>query len=218
MPEDRSRRCAHRGADGPYPGKRAFDLVVASLLAVPALLAGTLGAVAVRLSSPGPVLFRQTRAGRDGEPFVILKLRTMVHDPGGNPMVPDPDRITPVGAVLRTLSLDELPQIVNVLRGEMSVVGPRPVPPYQVERYDERQRRRLAVRPGLTGLAQVEGRNALTWAERIELDLRYVEEQSLALDAWILVRTVVTLLTARGATGDHREDPIAATEDRAAPA
>ena len=121
---------------------------------------GAVCAVAVRLTSPGPVLFRQERIGMGGEPFEMVKFRSMRH--GVNPIFPDADRITRVGRLLRRTSLDELPNLINVARGEMSIVGPRPTLAYQVERYDDRQRNRLAVRPGLTGLAQVNGRNALS--------------------------------------------------------
>jgi lipopolysaccharide/colanic/teichoic acid biosynthesis glycosyltransferase len=200
-------------APGPYRGKRAFDLVLVAVAALPAAVVGGLGALAVRLSSRGPVLFRQERVGRDGEPFSLLKLRTMRAD-GPNPVFPDADRTTPVGKVLRRTSVDELPQLWNVARGDMSVVGPRPTLGYQVARYSERQRGRLAVRPGLTGLAQVRLRNAAPWAERIELDLDYVERQSLALDVRILVRSVLVVLQGAlgrgGGVGGHpADDPIA---------
>ena len=184
-----------------YPAaKRVIDVVVAlaGLLVLLPLLA--VAAVAVRLSSPGPVLFRQIRSGRDGQPFRLLKFRSMrvTDDVGDGGLGSDDDRITPVGRVLRRWSLDEFPQLVNVLRGEMSLVGPRPTLPEQVARYDERQRRRLAVRPGLTGLAQVSGRNGISWPERIEWDLRYVEQMSARLDLRIIVRTLPVLL--RGAS------------------
>ena len=129
---------------------------------------GGLAALAIRLTSRGPVLFRQERVGKGGEPFEVVKFRTMVHLDEPNPLIPDPDRITRVGAFLRRFSLDELPQLLNVARGEMSIVGPRPTLAYQVERYSDRERQRLRVRPGLTGLAQVNGRNAIAWSERIE--------------------------------------------------
>lgn len=180
-----------------YPAvKRVVDVVVAlaGLLVFLPLLA--VAALAVRLSSPGPVLFRQIRSGRDGQPFQLLKLRSMrvTDDVGEDGLGCDDDRITPVGRVLRRWSLDEFPQLVNVLRGEMSLVGPRPTLPEQVARYDDRQRRRLAVRPGLTGLAQVSGRNGISWHERIEWDLRYVERMSARLDLSIVVRTLPVLL------------------------
>jgi lipopolysaccharide/colanic/teichoic acid biosynthesis glycosyltransferase len=193
----------------PYRTKRLVDLALLAVVAVPALLVGAACAVAVRLTSRGPVLFLQERVGLGGQPFVVWKFRTMVND--DNPVFPDADRITSAGRWLRRLSLDELPQLVNVWRGEMSVVGPRPTLAYQVERYDDRQAARLCVRPGLTGLAQVRGRNALSWGERIEHDLEYVQTQSPWLDARIVVDTVVPLLTGRGAEGHPTDDPLAAT-------
>ena len=150
----------------PYRGKRVVDVALLALVAVPAALLGAVCAAAVRLTSSGPVLFRQERVGRDGAPFEMVKFRSM--RAGVNPVFPDADRITPVGRILRRTSLDELPNLINVARGEMSVVGPRPTLAYQVERYDDRQRVRLDVRPGLTGLAQVNGRNELSWPARIE--------------------------------------------------
>ncbi len=193
-------------AEGPYRGKRAFDLLVCAAVAVPALLVGAVCALAVRISSPGPVFFRQERIGMGGRPFTLWKFRTMVA--GDNPAIPDPARITAVGRLLRRWSLDELPQLINVGRGEMSIVGPRPTLAYQVERYDEEQRRRLVVRPGLTGLAQVEGRNSLTWPERIRLDVDYVERASLWLDLRILARTLPSLVSGRGVEGHPVDDPL----------
>jgi lipopolysaccharide/colanic/teichoic acid biosynthesis glycosyltransferase len=190
-----------------YAGKRALDLVLLALCALPAALVGLACALAVRLSGPGPILFRQARIGRNGVPFTPLKFRTMIDSP--NPLFPDDARITRVGHVLRRTSLDELPQLISVLRGEMSIVGPRPALPYQVERYDARQLGRLAVRPGITGLAQVNGRNSLTWAERIEWDLAYVERQSLALDLRIVARTIAVVATGSGVKGHPTDDPIA---------
>lgn len=191
----------------PYRGKRVVDLALLVVAAVPALLVGAVAAVAVRLTSPGPVLFRQERIGRDGVPFVVLKFRTMVH--GDNPIFPDATRITSAGRWLRRLSLDELPQLVNVARGEMSVVGPRPTLAYQVERYTPEQRLRLCVRPGLTGLAQVRGRNSLAWSDRIELDVEYVRTQSWKLDLQIVGLTLKPMLTGEGAEGHPTDDPLA---------
>jgi lipopolysaccharide/colanic/teichoic acid biosynthesis glycosyltransferase len=196
------------GAARPYRGKRALDLSVLVVLAVPAAIVGAVAALAVRCSSRGPILFRQERVGRDARPFEILKLRTMVDRPATSAM-PDPERITHVGRVLRRLSLDELPQLINVARGEMSIVGPRPTLAYQVDRYTPAQRGRLAVRPGLTGLAQLAGRNALDWAARIELDLEYVQRQSVGTDLSIIVRTVPAMLSGRGTDGHPDDDPIA---------
>jgi lipopolysaccharide/colanic/teichoic acid biosynthesis glycosyltransferase len=166
-----------------------------------------LAALAVKLEDRGPVFYRQLRVGKDGRDFELLKLRTMVVDAerqgAGYAVDRDDPRITRAGRVLRRLSIDELPQLWNVLRGEMSLVGPRPTLRYQVDRYDERQRSRLDVKPGLTGWAQVNGRAALPWDERIELDLWYVEHRSTGLDLKILVRTPVALFrgTYKGATG-----------------
>ena len=198
------------GRDAPYRGKRLLDLAVLAVVALPALAVGVVCAAAVKLTSPGPVFFRQERIGRDGRPFRVWKFRTMVH--GDNPVFPDATRITSAGRVLRRLSLDELPQLLNVAAGEMSVVGPRPTLAYQVERYDDHQRRRLAVRPGLTGLAQVNGRNSLSWGDRIDLDVRYVEEQSLRTDLAILAATARTILSGDGIEGHPTDDPLAATE------
>jgi len=137
----------------------------------------------------------------------------MLDLPADDPF-PQEDRITRVGRLLRRLSIDELPQLLNVVTGQMSVVGPRPTLSYQVARYSARQRERLSVRPGLTGLAQVQGRNALTWSDRIELDLDYVEHQSPWLDLRILVRTVGAVLRGSGVAGHPRDDPIAANPPR----
>ncbi|MEM9466183.1 MAG: sugar transferase [Actinomycetota bacterium] len=191
----------------PYRGKRLLDLAILAVVGLPALLVGAACAVAVRLSSPGPVLFRQDRIGRDGATFEVLKFRTMRD--GDNPIIPDASVITRVGAVLRRLSLDELPQLINVARGEMSVVGPRPTLAYQAERWTDEQRNRLAVRPGLTGLAQVSGRNDLTWPERIEFDLVYVRTQSVRTDLGIVARTATAMLGGEGTGATAADDPIA---------
>jgi lipopolysaccharide/colanic/teichoic acid biosynthesis glycosyltransferase len=189
---------------------RALDVALAGtglVLASPILAAA---AIAAKLGDRGPVLYRQTRVGRNGEDFEMLKLRTMVEGAeriGAGAAVDEGDpRITRVGAFLRRTSIDELPQLWNVLRGDMSIVGPRPTLRYQVEQYDERQRRRLEVRPGLTGWAQIHGRAALSWAERIELDVWYVEHRSPRVDLAILLRTPLALFrgTYRGATGGWR--------------
>jgi lipopolysaccharide/colanic/teichoic acid biosynthesis glycosyltransferase len=166
-----------------------------------------LAALAVKLEDRGPVLYRQTRVGKDGIDFELLKLRTMVvgaEKMGAGYAVDEGDaRITRAGRILRKLSLDELPQLWNVVRGEMSVIGPRPTLRYQVERYDERQLRRLAVKPGITGWAQIHGRATLPWGERIELDVWYVEHRSPAVDLKILAKTPLALFggTYKGATG-----------------
>jgi lipopolysaccharide/colanic/teichoic acid biosynthesis glycosyltransferase len=189
---------------GPVGGraKRAADLLLAVPLAVAAapLMAGI--ALWVRRDSPGPALYRQERIGFAGRPFTLLKFRTMVvgaEGMGAGLAVTDADnRITPAGRVLRRLSLDELPQLVNVIRGDMSLVGPRPTVASQVERYDARQRRRLLARPGLTGLAQVSGRNAIPWSERIEIDIAYVDGWSPRRDLAILARTALVVLGRKG--------------------
>jgi len=167
-----------------------------------------IAALAIKLEgSGGPVLYRQTRVGKDGSDFELLKLRTMVvgaETIGAGMAVNKGDvRITRTGRILRRLSLDELPQLWNVIRGEMSVVGPRPTLRYQVERYTAKQRRRLEVKPGITGWAQVHGRASLPWEERIELDVWYVEHRSPRLDLKILARTPFALFggTYKGATG-----------------
>ena len=189
---------------------RALDVVGAGIgLAVtsPVLAAA---ALAIKLEDGGPVFYRQLRVGQHGRDFELLKLRTMVvgaERQGAGFAVNEGDpRITRVGRLLRRLSLDELPQLWNVVRGEMSLIGPRPTLRYQVERYDERQRRRLEVKPGITGWAQVHGRAKLPWEERIELDLFYVENRSLALDLAILARTPLALFsgTYKGTTGGWR--------------
>lgn len=196
----------HRGS--PYRGKRALDLAVLVVAFVPAVLVGLVCAVAIKFTSRGPVFFRQERIGMGGKPFDVVKFRTMVV--GDNPIFPDANRITSAGRWLRRFSLDELPQLINVWRGEMSIVGPRPTLAYQVERYDDHARRRLLVRPGLTGYAQVNGRNALPWSQRIDLDVEYVDKQSLWLDVRILVKTVKVMLTGEGAEGHPHDDPLAA--------
>jgi lipopolysaccharide/colanic/teichoic acid biosynthesis glycosyltransferase len=173
--------------------KAAIDrLAAAAALVVlaPVLLAV---ALAVRLDVGRPVLFRQRRPGRFGEPFALLKFRTMREGSG-----PDGLRLTRLGRFLRASSLDELPELVNVLRGEMSLVGPRPLLTQYLARYDDEQARRHAVRPGLTGWAQVNGRNAVGWEERLAMDVWYVDHRSLALDARIVLKTVLVVLARRG--------------------
>jgi lipopolysaccharide/colanic/teichoic acid biosynthesis glycosyltransferase len=182
--------------------RRAFDLVVAGVGSIVSAPAIAVLAAAVRLESPGHPIYTQTRVGKDGEPFSIYKLRTMVRGAeftgAGLAIQEGDDRITRVGAFLRRYSLDELPNLWNVVRGEMSIIGPRPTVPVQVEQYTERQRGRLAVKPGLTGWAQVNGRASLPWSERIELDLWYVEHRSLALDLRILAMTAGMVFSGKG--------------------
>lgn len=185
---------------------RAFDIAVATLALLvlsPFLL---VAALAIKLGSRGPVFYRQRRVGLDGREFEMLKLRTMVQgsDPVGVGTVVyrDDPRVTRAGRFLRRTSLDEVPNLVNVLRGEMAIVGPRPTIPAQVDDYTEFQRRRHEVLPGITGWAQVQGRAGIPWEERIELDVWYVDHRSLALDARILARTVWLVLTAQGLAPD----------------
>ena len=190
--------------------KRLVDLLGALLglvLAAPAL---ALAALAIKLEDRGPVLFRQKRVGRDGVEFELLKLRTMVQNAeqlgAGYAVDRGDSRITRSGRVLRRSSIDELPQLWNIVRGEMSLIGPRPTLAYQVEKYTPRQRRRLEVLPGLTGWAQVHGRAKLPWDERIELDVWYVDHRSLKTDLLILLLTPVALFsgTYRGPSGGWR--------------
>jgi lipopolysaccharide/colanic/teichoic acid biosynthesis glycosyltransferase len=178
--------------------KRCLDVFGASLMLVISTPAGLLVAVAVRLGLGSPVLFRQSRLGQHGVPFQIMKFRTMLlpdQVPGGGT---DADRLTKLGRALRATSLDELPSLWNVLRGEMSLVGPRPLPERYQDRYTPEQASRHRVPPGLTGWAQVRGRNALSWDEKFSADLWYIEHRGFWLDCQILVRTVWTVLSRRG--------------------
>lgn len=185
---------------------RALDILIAAvalLVLSPFLLAA---AIAIKLGSRGPVFYRQRRVGLGGREFEMLKLRTMVQgsDPVGigTVVTRDDPRVTGAGRVLRRTSLDEVPNLVNVLRGEMAIVGPRPTIPAQVEDYTPRQRRRHEVLPGITGWAQVQGRAGITWEERIEFDLAYVERRGFALDLRILLLTAWLVLTGRGLAPD----------------
>jgi lipopolysaccharide/colanic/teichoic acid biosynthesis glycosyltransferase len=193
--------------------KRPFD-VLGALAAI--VLLGPIfvvTALAVRLTSPGPILFRQTRLGLDGAPFQFLKFRSMYVDAEARKAelaaanerngkcfkIKDDPRVTPVGRFIRRYSIDEFPQLFNVLRGEMSLVGPRPALPDEVAEFTDHEKGRMAALPGITGLWQVSGRAELSFAEMIELDLRYTRECSLVLDIAILLRTVVAVLSGRGA-------------------
>jgi len=191
-----------RNGQAPYPLGRVLDVIVAAAALVASAPVVGAAIVAIVLESPGHPIYRQRRIGRDGEPFDVVKLRTMVTGAealGAGLAVNEHDpRITRVGALLRRFSIDELPNLLNVLRGEMSVVGPRPTLPVQVATYDQRQRRRLAVRPGITGWAQVNGRTSLPWSERIELDLWYIEHRCLRLDLQIILATARMVLTGQG--------------------
>lgn len=190
-------------------GKRLLDVVASLGLLIVLAPALALVACAIGITSRGGVFYRQERIGRGGEPFQIVKFRTMrrledsVDETGA--LVENNARVTAVGRVLREWGLDEIPQLFNVLVGEMSIVGPRPTLRYQVERYTAEQRGRLVARPGITGLAQVMGRNELTWDEKIELDLRYLEHVSLLGDARILLRTASVLLRRQGVAFERHD-------------
>ncbi len=192
--------------------KRALDLLAVAAGAVVAAPLVGVAMLLIRLETHGHAIYRQRRVGRDGVPFELYKLRTMVSGAEriGLGMAVDEgdERITRVGAALRRFSIDELPNLLNIARGEMSLVGPRPTLQAQVDRYSERQRRRLDARPGLTGWAQVNGRASLPWADRIELDIWYIEHASLRLDLHIIARSVHMAITGhglyRGATGGWR--------------
>jgi lipopolysaccharide/colanic/teichoic acid biosynthesis glycosyltransferase len=195
--------------------KRALDIAIALPMVILTAPLVALLALVIRIETPGDPIYRQTRVGKDGKLFEIYKLRTMVHGAeftgAGLAIAAGDSRITRLGARLRRYSLDELPNLWNVLRGEMSIVGPRPTLKGQVDQYTERQRGRLAVKPGITGWAQINGRASLPWPERIELDLWYVEHRSLALDLRILARTAVQVLRGhgiyKGASGGWQPPP-----------
>ena len=186
----------------PEPMRRIFDVLVSATVLVVTSPIVALAILAIRLESKGHPIYRQHRVGKDGAPFDVLKLRTMVSGAekmGAGLAVDDGDsRITKVGALLRRTSIDELPNLVNVLKGEMSIIGPRPTVPVQVAQYTDRQRGRLALKPGITGWAQVNGRASLPWPERIELDLFYIEHATTALDLKILYLTARMLVTGHG--------------------
>jgi lipopolysaccharide/colanic/teichoic acid biosynthesis glycosyltransferase len=195
--------------------KRLVDVLASAgglLVLSPVLLAV---AVAVRWSMGSPVLFRQVRPGRHAVPFAMYKFRTMrdAHDENGNPL-PDGERLTAVGRFLRKTSLDELPELINVLRGDMSLVGPRPLLMRYLPYYTPREQRRHDVRPGITGWAQVNGRNTARWAERLEMDVWYVEHQSLWLDLKVLARTAASLLGQKGVVVDPRSAMLNLDEER----
>ncbi|GGQ93504.1 sugar transferase [Kitasatospora griseola] len=199
--------------------KRGGDLAVAALAGIIAVPLGLVIALLIRATMGGPVIFRQTRSGRHGQEFRILKFRTMRDKRHEDE--PDAPRITRLGALLRRTSLDELPQLWNVARGDMAVIGPRPTLPEQVVHYSPRQRGRLALRPGLTGWAQIRGRNSISWPERIELDLWYIEHRTLLLDLRILLGTARMLLRPTGITaagGVNPGFPVPAEAPAAMPA
>jgi lipopolysaccharide/colanic/teichoic acid biosynthesis glycosyltransferase len=185
---------------------RAVDLLIAAVALIVSLPLLLMAAIAIRLGSPGPVIYRQRRVGLGGREFELLKLRTMV--PGSDPVGVgtvvgrDDPRVTRAGRFLRRTSLDEVPNLLNVLHGEMGLVGPRPTIPAQVVDYTPRQRRRHEVLPGITGWAQVQGRAGIPWEERIELDLWYVKHRTAALDARILARTAWLVVSGQGLAPD----------------
>jgi len=177
--------------------KRAFDVVVSAFALLLAAIPMAALAVAIRFTTGSPVLFRQVRPGLRGRPFTILKFRTMRDGDE-----PDAERITRLGRFMRETSLDELPELLNVLRGDMSLVGPRPLLVAYLDRYSPEQARRHEVRPGLTGLAQVSGRNATTWEQRFALDVEYVDTRSMALDLRIIGRTVRAVVAREGISAE----------------
>lgn len=185
------------------PLKRTIDLIVSfavALLSLPILAVASL-LVGCRLGRP--ILFSQVRAGLHGREFAVSKLRTMTdeRDDQGN-LLPDATRLTPLGKTLRSLSIDELPQLMSVLRGDMSLVGPRPLPTIYLPRYSAEENRRHDVKPGITGLAQINGRNAISWEEKFRLDLEYVDQWSVGLDLRILARTALTVVQRSGVSAD----------------
>ena len=188
-----------RGRDA---AKRVFDVAAASILFVATLPVQGVLAVLIRRDIGSPVLFRQTRPGRDGEIFTLVKFRTMREAAPGEGVESDAARLTPLGRRLRASSLDELPTLVNVIRGDMSLVGPRPLLVEYLDRYTPEQARRHEVRPGITGLAQVSGRNALTWEEKFALDVQYVESHSFLGDLRLLWRTIAPVFGRRGISAD----------------
>ena len=184
------------------PLKRVIDVVVGGLALVVSLPVQAAIAVLVRLKLGSPVLFRQPRPGKDERVFELVKFRTMVDPDPARGLVTDEERLTSFGAALRSTSLDELPTLWNVVRGDMSLVGPRPLLVRYLDRYSPAERRRHEVRPGVTGLAQVSGRNALTWADKFAQDVAYVDARSLRLDLRIIRRTVLQVVRRDGVAAD----------------
>lgn len=187
--------------------KRTLDILLSLIGLILLVIPFALIALAIKLDSKGPIFFRQERVGKDKKRFICWKFRTMIkgaiHQGLGVTAAQDDPRITRVGRFLRNWGLDELPQLINVLKGEMSLVGPRPTLPYQVEQYDDFQGRRLEVKPGLTGWALIHGRNSMPWEERIKLDVWYLDHWSLWLDLKILLKTLwVVLVTRKGLYGE----------------
>ena len=182
--------------------KNVFDFVLSFFMLIFMIIPFLLIAVAIKIDSKGPIFFRQKRVGKNGKIFLIYKFRTMVANAeklgAGYGFEKNETRFTRIGKILRFLSFDELPQLINILKGEMSIIGPRPTLKYQVEQYNEFQKKRLIMKPGITGLAQVEGRNELTWSKRIEYDVWYVENFSLFLDLKISLKTFMVWLFRKG--------------------
>jgi sugar transferase EpsL len=195
--------------------KRCFDVVVAALGILMLSPLMVLLALVVRLSMGSPVFFRQRRPGRGGKAFTLLKFRTMKMEAVGAEPVPDSERLTPLGRFLRHTSLDELPELINVLKGEMSLVGPRPLLMEYLALYNHEQARRHEVRPGITGWAQVNGRNAISWEEKFRLDVWYVDHRSMGLDMRILWMTVAGVISAAGVSqpGHATMEPFRRTKD-----
>ncbi len=193
-------------------GKRIFDLAVSLVLLIVLAIPMVAIALAVKLDSRGPALFIQTRAGHKGKPFRIYKFRTMVYGAekigSGVFTSADDPRVTRVGRILRNTSLDELPQLFNIIKGDMSLVGPRPTLLYQIENYSEAQRRRLDMLPGITGWAQINGRKSLTWPEKIELDIWYVDNWSIWLDIKILFKTLFKVIGCKDIDNTGEPDSI----------
>ncbi len=185
-----------------YRGKRLLDLLLTAPTFVVSLPVQAMVALAIRAKMGSPVLFRQQRPGLAGEPFEMLKFRTMLLPDPERGLVSDADRMTRLGSFLRSTSLDELPTLWNIVRGDMSVVGPRPLLMQYLDRYTPEQARRHEVRPGLTGLAQVSGRNAISWEEKFAHDVEYVDAHSLALDLRIILRTALQVLRRDGISAE----------------
>ena len=201
--------------------KRAFDIACVLLAAVPALLICAVVALLIRWRLGSPILFSQERPGRNGEIFRLYKFRSMTGERDDNgELLPDEERIPPFGKWLRSTSLDELPELWSILKGDMSLVGPRPLLADYLPLYSERQARRHEVRPGLTGWAQINGRNAIDWESRFEMDVWYVDNQSLWLDIKILVRTLSTVLRREGIhdEGHATKAPFTGTDPPSDPA
>ena len=216
-PEERSSSGSAQTSGSIYArfGKRLFDLTLGSALAILTLPLQLVVGIFVRKKLGTPVLFRQERPGLNGEPFEMIKFRTMTdeRDPSGE-LLSDAQRLTPFGKTLRSTSLDELPEIYNVIKGDMSLVGPRPLLMRYLARYTPRQYRRNEVKPGITGLAQVNGRNNQSWESKFELDVEYVDRMSFALDLQILAKTVLGVLRRSGVSAEgHATAPEFGLED-----